>query len=335
MVMMTSHTSLWADQNENRSIARQNIAGSGFPNLAVFLADNELPIADASGWDKIRQSANDPLVKIDHALAVANHRLSIEAEPSLSRIVLHIESSDDRRNAMKVVADVRSRLNDIEPLIRADDEHIDDEHIDADQIQQRFLKWEQLDAFSRAIENCLAPTLDKEQAEKSVSALSILLEDERNDVSAAASYWQVLLLTKIGAHEHALRRLEVTTAPPRRSAIRWDFLRRCLRAQILLEQEQYEVADAALMVLEEKARPWFNNEPDKDLATRTAAWFRYRALKNWNEVAIGEQDNETATWTANAAGRLIDQMFDDDDNATIFRLYETVPLIATIDDAKP
>jgi hypothetical protein len=108
-----------------------------------------------------------------------------------------------------------------------------------------------------------------------------------------------------------------------------------LRAQILLEQEQYEVADAALMVLEEKARPWFNNEPDKDLATRTAAWFRYRALKNWNEVAIGEQDNETATWTANAAGRLIDQMFDDDDNATIFRLYETVPLIATIDDAKP
>lgn len=314
-----------ADRSDDGNSDHQHSVAAEFPMLTVSLVEYQPPSGDLAGWDRAQETAKDPLIKIDNALAAANHRLCVETEPMLSRLVMHIEQPTDSDAAREIVGDVRKRLAAVEPML-----HSEQDEIDADQLRRRINQWEQLDAFAGAIASWLQPAIDESAVEATVSALSILLEDDRNDVSAAASLWQVMLLTKMGAHEQALRRLEVTTAPPRRNAVRQDFLRRCLRAQILIDQGKLTAADAALLVLEEKSRPWFNTEAEKDLASRTAAWFRYRSLKKWNEAALAADNTDEANWTAETATRLVDESFEDADDRTILRLYESVPLTAAL-----
>ncbi len=311
---------------------------NGIENEAAYLA-----YIDARGArmaTAAEQAATAP-AEIEHRLAAANWILARETEPRISRLLLGIERPEDVASLTALLVEARSQLERCPALLDklesagkpSADEHADAE--DADQVSRvEDLRrvYRDLSAFAGALATIWSPDAGEdvdEQIRSSASALSVLLEDDRPGVAAAAGLYQALLYKRAGRLDRALAVLDLVLKPLKPGDEPMVFLTRLLRCRCLAQRGDYVATWSLLLRLEERAREWFEKEASRagEEAARAALLARLDVAAAWRAQLLAEDKSERAAWCEQSSKQIRDALREEDRPPQVMRAGSAIPLL--------
>jgi len=321
---------------------REDVAQAGLPAMpAVELATIEgfadvrsysVAMAErAAGLAGEADQAASPEARVETLLRAANLILALELEPACTSRLLRI---DDEQVPI-VADDVRAALTRADDLlVKAEQAMEKDAPLD-----EKWKRWrgriDVLRAFGETQRAFLVPADGAEaprDARRAASRLSILLEHENPQVTAAAALWQAVLRSGESDPSPALSLLEPALWDLPRKRLPFAYYGRLLRCRLLARQGGYATALALLTRIEDRCAEWFSDDEDRDNAVRTADLVAWQVLRAWYDHLTDPTDEPERTWCAQRMQKLSAEAFGETGRA-VFRLSPAVPLFTTPPDA--
>jgi len=304
----------------------------GFADDATFLASSISRVAEL-----LQQAgeATDGARKIRFILAAANMILAEQLEPPCSRKFLQLNKAKPGDNAL-VAASALDRadtlLAEAETLLRTEQEDSTDENPPpTDQAKELSRIVATLKAFAQAQRAYLVIETDNDPARTArlaASGLSIMLEDDNPQISAAAEFWQACLRSMEPDPTPALDILDRATADLPADAPRFGFFSRLLRCRLVAARGGPAAALALLMQVEERTDEWFKADTDRAEAIRACAWHRYKILQDWHDHLDSTSHTDERAWCRSRMATLREELLSAASGETVLRLNQAIPVIA-------
>jgi hypothetical protein len=185
-----------------------------------------------------------------------------------------------------------------------------------------------LRAFAESQRAFLVPADGSEasqDARRAASRLSILLEHENPQVTAAAALWQAALRSGEPDPSPALSLLEPALWDLPRKRLPFAYYGRLLRCRLLARQGGYATSLALLARVEDRCMEWFSDDEERDNAVRTANLVAWQVLRAWYDHLTDPTDEPERIWCAQRMQKLSAEAFGET-GRTIFRLNPAVPI---------
>lgn len=272
------------------------------------------------------ENAAEPLARAGFLLSAANHLLAGELEPECTRLLLELEP--DR--AAGVAVETMDRIDGLLSRVGAALDEVSGPRGDDERLAAAASRLDTLSAFSRALRAVLDGDRSTEaarRARRSASDLSVLLEDNRPGVVAAATLWQAVLRSREEDVSVALGILDAPLSDPPRQALSHAFYSRLLRTRLLARQGSFAASLALLSQMEDRCEFWFINEREREDAIRTVNWFQLLTLRDWAGKFTGDAGRAGAEWCEEKIQALREEHFKGN-SATVFRLGAAIPLLS-------
>lgn len=243
--------------------------------------------------------------KIEGRLAYANWILARRTEPFASRVLLGIDTDEDRKQlaalgdaAQKQLDAALELLDNYEPADAGEPADLPD-------------KWESthetLSGFAAALSALGAPQdASGKSKRRSASVLvSTNVDDPRIQVGVYARLWSAMLLLEAGRADRSVSALSPALAPPLDPLP--DFFARWLRVRAALEAAgpedvgKFAVASSLLYELEEGIGDWFVKDEQVSAAEHTLAFLRSRVNDQWTAAMQAKGQKAAAKVTEHLA----------------------------------
>lgn len=293
-------------------------------SYAVAMAERAAGLAGQAG------QAASPEARVETLLRAANLILAHQLEPACTSRLLRI--SDEQ---VPVVAEeVRAALTRAEDLLAEAEQAMDKDAPNDEKWKRWHGRVDILRAFAESQRAFLAPADESEaprDARRAASRLSILLEHENPQVTAAAALWQAVLRGGEPDPSPALSLLEPALWDLPRKRLPFAYYGRLLRCRLLARQGGYATSLALLARIEDRCTEWFSDDEERDNAVRAANLVAWQVLRAWFDHLTDPTDEAERIWCAQRMEKLSAEAFGEA-GRTVLRLNPAVPLFTAPPD---
>ncbi|GJM23725.1 MAG: hypothetical protein DHS20C16_01400 [Phycisphaerae bacterium] len=265
------------------------------------LSSDSKPLPDVGlleRWAARETEAQSELEKFDVKLASANWILSRQISGSVSRVLLRADKKDDRDQIEAALSSAQILLDDAEGLwakvLKSGE--LPDAY---DSTRAKNLSGLRVmhDVF-RSMWPKVETTEDarKEAMREAANQLSILLKDERKEVSAAAQLWQGYLYAARGNLAGALQ-LWPRTLEPISVPYGVNLYTRLMQCRTIVKKDQAYTAGVALLLnLEQTVVRRISDADESVEAQATVAFIRRQFFTEWRKKLTEEGELDRAAW---------------------------------------
>ncbi len=275
---------------------------SDSPRIVRWVLATKNPVqSDASlveQWQKRAATAQSEFEEFDVRLTAANWLLSRRISAPVSRILLGIESEDDKKvieDALDAAKDEIKKAEDLWAKIVKSDE-LPNAH-DSKRAKDLIGIGIFFDVFNSlwAEDNSSKETRD-ESLREAANRLSLLLIEDRKDIVAAAQLWQGYAYTQRGRLKGALElwpRTLVHVKPPHGVSL----YARLMQCKTLVEKDQTYAAGVTLLLnLEQNVGYSIADGKKSAEAQGAVAFVRRQFVRAWRKKLMDEGELDRATW---------------------------------------
>lgn len=289
-------------------------------------ADVQAREAELTGHlDRVRGGLPEAEVRV----ALANWYVAEPAARPATRLLLGLETTDDRRaivaaaeKASEHIERARQLLEEVEP--QADEDK---------RLKRRLLQMS--DTVAAFVELFgavrLGPDTDEATAEtwrKAGRGLAVARESLEPQVAAAAQLWQAYALDRAGRRERALEVLAPALAKP--EELPYDLLSRLLRMRLVADSGEYAAAVGLLARMEWALNDWMDNRDQRrNNARRLVGLLRHKIVTTWLRHLRDAEQVEAAAHLEPMLAE-IERGFAEIKQPDLYYMPTAVPLIVTM-----
>lgn len=320
-------------------------APRNLPNVRLFTGDypssvqNEQQLADyarhfADVLGRRADRADDPTRELDLRLLAANWILAYQIEPMATRMLLGMPEEQDAADGGGFASAAGKHLARADELL----EQLAGKVEEAEALRSRRMQAEYLAAFAGAFEVLWRDDFDDDESRDlafsdAASELSIVLEDNREEVAVAAQLWQAYLYVQRSRLTRAVDLLPAAISDPGGSR-RYGLYARLMRCRLTAEMVEGAAASVALLArMEERCLTWFGKEDRRRAAQRTAALFRRQLTDGWGEALNTAGQTQRAQWCERMVSEIDRDYFPPPGPHEVLRLGRAIPAIVELDES--
>ena len=283
-------------------LAPDQEAGQASPRSVQWVLSSESqPPPDAGlleRWELRSAEAQSDLEKFDVKLASANWILNRQICAPVSRLLLRADQNEDRDLIVSALSAAQLHLDDAEKLwakiLKSGDLPDAYDSMRAKNLSGLRIIHDVFNSMWPATE--IGKDARNEALREAANQLSILLKDDRDEVSAAAQLWQGYLYVERGRLAGALelwpRTLGTLSVP-----FGVNLYTRLMQCRTLVQNDQAYTAGVALLLNLEQTAGRFMSDAQKSVeAQATIAYVRRQFLTEWRKKLTDEGELDRAAW---------------------------------------
>ena len=267
------------------------------------------------------RAAREPAAQLPLVLARANLRLSRQAEPALTRLMLHDATSADGGRLAATLVPAQADLKRAAALLTRLEQSPAPHKAAAKQRE----RWRSEAANLTVLSDAMAALAGKADAQSCLTALGPLAASKQADLAAAARLLQAALMRQTGKVNEAIALLEPAVIPPEQ--LPYDFFARLLRCRLLADRGGHAIAAAMAVQIDARCESWFDKSRQAE-ARRAVGLLRIDLARRWADQLERDGLVSHAARRRAAAAKIRKQLFDKD--AVVYRLGLAVPILAKI-----